>query len=122
NLTISRLSRWCRFPGLIDRARERHGSSVMVDRLDVRPASIAADFDVLSGGNKQKVIFGRALLKEAGLYVLCEPTRGVDVDARAAIYQLIESLPDKETGVLVVSSDPEDLFAVCDRVAVVSGG
>jgi ribose transport system ATP-binding protein len=44
------------------------------------------------------------------------------VDARRAIYELIESLPDEATGVLVVSSDPEDLFAVCDRVAVVSGG
>jgi ribose transport system ATP-binding protein len=122
NLTISRLSRWCRYPWLIDQRRERHESTAMVDRLDVRPRSISADFEVLSGGNKQKVIFGRALLKDAALYVLCEPTRGVDVDARRAIYELIESLPDEATGVLVVSSDPEDLFAVCDRVAVVSGG
>jgi ribose transport system ATP-binding protein len=94
----------------------------MIDRLGVSPSDPAAAFGTLSGGNKQKTVFGRVLMRRPALYVLCEPTRGVDVGTRMEIYQLIERLAEDGAGVLIVSSDSEDLFAVCDRIAVVNDG
>ena len=86
------------------------------------PGDPDAEFGVLSGGNKQKVIFGRAMLHRPGIYVLCEPTRGVDVQTRAQLYRLIRGFAEAGAAVLVVSSDAEDLFAVCDKVGVVEEG
>jgi ribose transport system ATP-binding protein len=66
------------------------------------------------------VIFGRAMLSRPEVYILCEPTRGVDVGTRSEIYRLIRELASQGAAVLVASSDAEDLFAVCDRLALVS--
>jgi ribose transport system ATP-binding protein len=88
----------------------------------VQPPGVDTPFGVLSGGNKQKVIFGRALLQDPAVYVLCEPTRGVDVGTRSEIYGLVAELRDSGAAVRVVTSDSEDLFAVCDAVAVVEDG
>jgi ribose transport system ATP-binding protein len=94
----------------------------MVGRLAVHPADADIAYGTLSGGNKQKVLFGRVLFRKPQLYVLCEPTRGVDIGTRREIYRLIHELADSGAGVLVVTSDSEDLFAVCDRIAVVEEG
>lgn len=123
NLTISSLPRWRSKWRLLATGRERRDSEVMVKELNVRPPSADTVFGALSGGNKQKVIFGRTLSQKATLYVLCEPTRGVDVEARAEIYRLIAQLRAEKAAVLVVTSDYEDLVAVADRIAaVVEGG
>lgn len=122
NLTISSMRSW-RTPGRLVRGKaERADATAMVERLDVRPADPDAAFGTLSGGNKQKVVFGRALFCEPEVYVLCEPTRGVDVQTRAALYELIRGLRSEGAAVLLISSDSEDLFAVCDRIAVVQDG
>ena len=68
------------------------------------------------------MIFGRALFDEPQVYVLCEPTRGVDVGTRSEIYRLIREISARDAGILIVSSDAEDLFAVCDRVGVIEDG
>jgi ribose transport system ATP-binding protein len=122
NLTISSLHDW-RSPSRLMRGRaERGDAQTMVDRLDVRPADCDALFATLSGGNKQKVVFGRAVFRKPDVYVLCEPTRGVDVQTRAALYDLIRGLRSEGAAILLISSDSEDLFAVCDRIAVVEQG
>jgi ribose transport system ATP-binding protein len=122
NLTVSALDLWRTSSGILNLpALNRDGES-MIGRLAVTPRDLAARFGALSGGNKQKVIFGRALLHAPAIYVLCEPTRGVDLVTRGAIYRLIEELAQAEAGVLVVTSDSEDLFAVCDQIAVVNDG
>ncbi len=122
NMTISALPAWSKAGGVLSEGAERDAAIDLIDRLGVVPADPDAVFGTLSGGNKQKVIFGRALLRRPGIYVLCEPTRGVDVATRAAIYRLISTIVDDDTAVLVVSSDSEDLFAVCDEIAVVEDG
>jgi ribose transport system ATP-binding protein len=122
NVTVSALRRWIVGAGLLALGRERRASEDMVERLNVQPGGVSGAFGVLSGGNKQKVIFGRALLKEPGVYVLCEPTRGVDVGTRSEIYRVIEDIRATDAGVLLLSSDAEDLFAACDKVAVVQNG
>ena len=122
NLTISSLQRWRSPLRLLRGGKERDDAKEMVERLSVKPADPQATFGTLSGGNKQKVVFGRVLMSRPSIYVLCEPTRGVDVGTRLEIYNLIDELAAAGAAVLVVSSDSEDLFAVCDRIAVVTEG
>jgi ribose transport system ATP-binding protein len=94
----------------------------MIKALTVRPDDADIPYGVLSGGNKQKVIFARALLNRPNLYILCEPTRGVDIQTRAEIYRTIRRMPSADCAVLVLSSDAEDLFAVCDQIGLIRDG
>jgi ribose transport system ATP-binding protein len=122
NMSIASIWRYTRRVGLIRRGAERSSVRAMAARLGVRPADPSAQYGVLSGGNKQKVIIGRALLKDPNLVVLCEPTRGVDIGTRADIYELIREVAAGGAAVLITTSDAEDLFAVCDRIGIVEGG
>lgn len=125
NMAISALRRmrggW-RAAGLLSRAAEHDRTAQMATVVGVDPPDPDYRFGALSGGNKQKVIFGRALLSGANVFVLCEPTRGVDVKTRREIYALIGDLKRAGSAVLVLSSDAEDLFSCCDRVSVIFDG
>jgi ribose transport system ATP-binding protein len=122
NMAVSALPRWRTMLRLLDPRREQQDCSELALELSVKPASLDTPFEVLSGGNKQKVIFGRALLRRPDVFVLCEPTRGVDVQTRSEIYRLIRELSLGGASVLVASSDAEDLFSVCDRIGLVDKG
>src|SRR5699024_6163279 len=76
----------------------------------------------LSGGNQQKVIIGRWLLTDADIYLLDEPTRGIDVGAKFEIYQIILNLAAEGKSILMVSSELPELLGVCDRILVMSNG
>ncbi|MCD8351263.1 MAG: ATP-binding cassette domain-containing protein [Planctomycetaceae bacterium] len=76
----------------------------------------------LSGGNQQKVIIGRWLLTNPDILLMDEPTRGIDVGAKAEIYQLIINLASEGKGIMVVSSEMPELLGICDRIMVMSGG
>ena len=76
----------------------------------------------LSGGNQQKVVLGKWLLAEPKVLILDEPTRGIDVGAKFEIYQLIHQLADRGAGVLVISSELEELIGICDRILVMRHG
>ena len=76
----------------------------------------------LSGGNQQKVVLAKWLLAEPRVLILDEPTRGIDVGAKFEIYQLILELADRGAGVLVISSEIEELIGLCDRILVLSRG
>lgn len=122
NLTISSLGRWRTPFRLLSGASERRDGLEMIERLNILPPDPNLAFGTLSGGNKQKVVFGRTLMRSPRVYVLCEPTRGVDVGTRMEIYRLIGELAEDGAAVLVVTSDSEDLFAVCDRISVINDG
>jgi ribose transport system ATP-binding protein len=122
NLTISSLSRWRGASRLLRPGKERQDALSTTRGLAIKPADPKAVYGTLSGGNKQKVILGRLMLAEPEVYILCEPTRGVDIGTRGEIYEIVERLAREGAAVLVVSSDSEDLFAVCDRIAVVDDG
>jgi ribose transport system ATP-binding protein len=76
----------------------------------------------LSGGNQQKVVLGKWLMAEPRVFILDEPTRGIDVGARFEVYQLIHQLAEQGAGVLVISSEMEELIGICDRILVMSQG
>jgi ABC-type sugar transport system ATPase subunit len=94
-----------------------------VKRLGVKCPDIdRARVDTLSGGNQQKVVLARWLLREPALFILDEPTRGVDVGAKAEIYRLMAEMADRGTGLLVISSEIEELIGLCDRILVLRAG
>jgi ribose transport system ATP-binding protein len=121
NLTMPRLDargplRW------IDLGRERAASYAWLDRLGVQPPEPERTLATLSGGNQQKVVLARALRCAPRVLVLDEPVQGVDVGAKASIFTQLKDAARSSIAVLVTSSDPEDLVAVCDRVLVMRRG
>ena len=116
---------WRRFArgGFLDRrCRAAGGRATQVEALDVRPADVDREVRTLSGGNQQKVVLARWLLRDCRVLLLDEPTRGVDVGARSEIYALIRALADRGVAVVVVSSEIEEVLGLADRVLVVARG
>ena len=108
--------------GWLHKGRLRALADDLVGRLDVRPRDPRASIDALSGGNQQKVVLARALSKPRKLFILVEPTAGVDVGARSDIYRQIGELADAGAGVLLISSDVEELTGLSDRIYVMHEG
>ena len=94
----------------------------VIDSMHVKTPSQRTQIRSLSGGNQQKVIFGRWLLTAPDVLLLDEPTRGIDVGAKYEIYQLIIDLANQGKGVIMVSSEMPELLGICNRIAVMSNG
>ena len=121
NVTVSSLSRFAK-GGFLDSGAERRRAGELTESLDVRPEGVDRAVRTLSGGNQQKVVLARWLLRECRVLLLDEPTRGVDVGARTEIYNLVRRLADDGVAVLVVSSEVEEVLGLSDRVLVISDG
>jgi ribose transport system ATP-binding protein len=106
----------------ISRSRRRGLAERTIRDLAIKTASIETPVGKLSGGNQQKVVIGRWLQSKPKVLILDEPTRGVDVGARAEIHRLIRTLASGGMAVLVISSEPEELPDLCDRVLVMAEG
>lgn len=91
-------------------------------RLDVKHDDLEQSISELSGGNQQKVVMLRWLLRDSEILLLDEPTRGIDVAAKESIYALLHELADQGKSILIVSSELIELMALCDRIAALSGG
>ncbi|NQT52928.1 sugar ABC transporter ATP-binding protein [bacterium] len=122
NATLARLGAVARFGQWIDPARERTAAERLVDALGVRCHSAEQPVATLSGGNQQKVVLARWLFRDCRVLLFDEPTRGVDVGAKFEIYRLLGELSEQGKAVVVASSDLLELFAICDRIAVLSAG
>ncbi|OZV84395.1 sugar ABC transporter ATP-binding protein [Micromonospora echinospora] len=121
NVTLATFGRYARF-GFTDADRERAEADRIADVLDLRPKDVRRPVRTLSGGNQQKVVVGRWLLGDTRLLLLDEPTRGVDVGARAELYQVIRQLAARGVGVLLVSSEVPEVLGLADRVLVMREG
>jgi ABC-type sugar transport system ATPase subunit len=108
--------------GLVRRERERSAVGRLTSALDVRASSPAAPVGSLSSGNQQKVLFGKGLMLAPRVLMIDEPTRGVDVAAKRAIYELIVSLAAGGMAVLFVSSELEEVLGLAHRVLVMRRG
>jgi ribose transport system ATP-binding protein len=121
NLTWTRLRPYRLF-GLLNLRRRREAVLACLNRLRVRCAGPDQTVGELSGGNQQKVAFGRLLHQEADVLLLDEPTRGIDVGSKAEIYRLMGELAAQGKAILFVSSYLPELLGVCDRLAVMARG
>ena len=108
--------------GLVRSRRETEVAKQYVGSMGIRTPSIATPIISLSGGNQQKVILSRWLMTDPKILILDEPTRGIDVGAKAEIHKLIRQLADEGHGVIVVSSELPELLAVSDRIIVMREG
>jgi len=121
NITIGNLKPFSQ-AGLVRSAAERRSVLQKMQQLKVKAASDEANVAHLSGGNQQKLLFARALLREPRILLLDEPTKGVDAATRHEIYRLIVDLADNGVGVILVSSELEEVLGVADRVLVIAEG
>lgn len=124
NITINSLGkfrkrRWFPFLSL---AEQRRGADEYRDKLNVVTSSLGAAIKFLSGGNMQKAIIARWLLKDLDTLIFIEPTRGVDVGAKAEIYRHLHSLAAGGKSIIVVSADTAEILAICDRILVMYKG
>jgi len=108
--------------GLVRREQERQMAEQSVERLRIKTAGIDAPITSLSGGNQQKTIIGRWLLTDPKVLLLDDPTRGVDVGAKAELYRLMDDLCSQGLGILLTSSELPELLALCDRILVLCEG
>jgi ribose transport system ATP-binding protein len=121
NLTLPILDRLRQGP-MLSRSREANLLDGWFDGLQIRAAGHDAPISTLSGGNQQKVVMARCLAVEPSVLLLCEPTAGVDIATRIALFKLIAAQAERGLGVVVSSSDVGDLLAMCTRVLVLRDG
>lgn len=121
NISICRLDATATM-ALIRRSRETALGEQMREQLSIKTAGLRAPITSLSGGNQQKCIVGRWLLTQPKVLLLDDPTRGVDVGAKAELYKLINRLCQDGLAIIFTSSELPELLAVCDRILVLSEG
>jgi ribose transport system ATP-binding protein len=121
NVTLASLRTYTRH-GLIDIAAEQREAVAQCGRLDVRTPGMAVAAGALSGGNQQKIVLAKWLSMRPVALIVDEPTRGIDVGAKHEIYRLMRQLSDEGVGILMISSDMEEIIGVSDRVAVMHEG
>ena len=107
---------------LIARGRERELAEKMRRRLNIRTSDVDKLAGLLSGGNQQKIVLARWLARSPRVLILDEPTRGIDVGAKAEIYGLMRELAGQGVGILMISSDLEEILGVSDRALVMHQG
>ena len=108
--------------GVIDSAKERTAIDQAVEKLQIRVNDLDAPVRTLSGGNQQKVVIGKWLMKEPRILLLNDPTRGIDVGTKQEMYRLMRELAQAGIAILFYSTDYEELIGMCDRVVVCYGG
>jgi simple sugar transport system ATP-binding protein/ribose transport system ATP-binding protein len=121
NVSLSTLAQVSR-AGVVQRGPERRRVRDVLTRVDARGGGQSVPASALSGGNQQKLLFARSLLRDPAVLIADEPTRGVDVGAKRAIYELLTSLTDGGMGVLLISSDVEEILGLAHRVLVMRAG
>ncbi len=106
----------------VDNQKERKDVDYYVDKMHVVTPTMQTLISALSGGNQQKVILARCLARDSKVFLMDEPTVGIDVGARAEIYQLVSEIVKGDAAVLIASSDMNEILEVCDRVAIIANG
>jgi ribose transport system ATP-binding protein len=123
NLVTVILDRLTQLLGMVSRSRESQESEKAIRELNIRVYDMnRQEVKSLSGGNQQKVVIGKWIMRKPSMFILDEPTRGVDVGAKHEIYVIINDMARNGATVLFVSSEMEELMGVCDRIMVIHGG
>ena len=122
NVTLPTLTSYLNPLGLIKRRAEVSTAEEFRKRLSIRTPSVQADVERLSGGNQQKVMLSKWLNAGPKLLILDEPTRGIDVGAKAEVHQMISDLAARGLGVILISSDLPEVLAMSDRILVMREG
>jgi ribose transport system ATP-binding protein len=122
NVTLANLQQVSKRFGVISSSQELEATQTYVDDLNIRTPSLRQIINNLSGGNQQKVVIAKWLFRDSRILIFDEPTRGIDVGAKYAIYELIEKLARSGVGVIMISSELPEILGMTDRVLVLHEG
>ena len=122
NISLPTLKKYTNKLGLIKRREERETAVQFKDRLNIRTPSVQLEAGKLSGGNQQKVVLSKWLNTRPKLLILDEPTRGIDVGAKAEVHHMINELAQEGIAIIMISSDLPEVLAMSDRVLVMREG
>jgi ribose transport system ATP-binding protein len=121
NMSLASLESYAR-AGFVDEGRERSAVQTFIDRFRVKTPSLNRQIKFLSGGNQQKVLLARWLMRGLKIIVVDEPTRGIDVGAKSEIFALIDQLAADGLAVIMMTSEMPELLGLSDRIAVMAEG
>ncbi len=121
NMTLASLERFSPM-GLIRHKRERDAIAEQAARLKLKSESQAQPAGKLSGGNQQKVVIAKWLMRGARVFLFDEPTRGIDIGAKREVFELMDELARQDAAILMVSSEMQELMQVADRILVMKDG
>jgi inositol transport system ATP-binding protein len=122
NITLTGLKKFTRFGQVLDFRRENAAADSEIERLRIKTRGRNQIVKTLSGGNQQKVVLARWLLNDPEIIILDEPTRGIDIGAKAEIYKIITHLAGQGRTIIMISSELEEILGLCDRVMVLCHG
>jgi ribose transport system ATP-binding protein len=122
NITIASLKKYMKGKFIINPVKERSDARKYVESLHIRPNIIDTIAKNMSGGNQQKVVLSKWLVRNCKILLVDEPTRGIDVGAKQEIYQILNDLVESGLSILMVSSELPELLGTCDRVIVMNEG
>jgi rhamnose transport system ATP-binding protein len=121
NITLPALKKFLKY-GMINTEKENAEAGEIAGKLGVKAVSVHDRVSTLSGGNQQKVIVAKLLTGEMKLIILDEPTKGVDVGAKTAIYEIMNGLAKEGYGIIMVSSEMPEVLGMSDRIVVMRDG
>jgi ABC-type sugar transport system ATPase subunit len=121
NMTLASLRQFAKMSWLNSR-KETQEASTFVDRLSVRTPSLRQRVQLLSGGNQQKVLMARWLMRDPKLLILAEPTRGIDVGSKSEIYRLMDEMAQRGLGIVFMSTEIPEILGISDRILVMREG
>jgi len=122
NVTAASNRAYADWLGRMRDAAEKRDARAIRERLGIKVGDMEDPVSSLSGGNQQKAIFGRWLIRAPDIYLLDEPTHGVDVGAKAQIHDVIHEVADRGASIIVISSEVEEMFALADRILILRDG
>ena len=122
NISLPMLRRYLNGVGLVKQRDEVSTAEEFREKLSIRTPSVKVDVDKLSGGNQQKVMLSKWLNAHPKLLILDEPTRGIDVGAKAEVHHMVNDLAAEGLGIILISSEIEELMALSDRIIVLNEG
>ncbi len=108
--------------GIVNRRQCRKETERYVDMLEIKTPGVSQIVKNLSGGNQQKVVIAKWLLRDCQILIFDEPTRGIDVGAKSEIYRLLKELSDQGKSILVISSELEEVLRISDRIVTMCEG
>jgi ABC-type sugar transport system ATPase subunit len=122
NIALTAPGKFARYGLFLDRVREKKVANDLVRELHLKTPSVEQQVMFLSGGGQQKVVLAKWLSADSKVFILDEPTRGIDVGSKAEIYDLIRRLADRGVAILLVSSELEEILHLSDRILVMHRG
>jgi inositol transport system ATP-binding protein len=122
NISLASLKNFSRFGQILQFQKENCAADAEIEKLHIKTRGRGQIIKTLSGGNQQKVVLAKWLLNDPEIIILDEPTRGIDIGAKAEIYKIIAELAEQGRTIIMISSELEEILGLCDRVMVLYNG